>query len=332
MMKKEHQQKKEHHYVWANYLRNWSTTKNNVWFRSTKGKIVEDSVRLIAKERHFYHVKYLTEKHIELIKVISSKSKIQDEHLSLLNDFILIQIMKESYETQCFKEKEIEALFLAHEHNSLENLHTAYESGARICLEHLANKNISIFNDNKLSLNFLHYLGHQLSRTKAFKDLALLSMKKSKTDDAKLIARLSDECWWFLSHIYGDNIGLSLYQTRNTVNHCLLINETEIPFITSDCPIVNIHPELNKNIITPPKEHQFDLYYPISPSIAYVFCSSGQFKKGLTLIDIDIAQNMNIKISKMAHNHIFGDSENSIRPFVRYVGEHHQKVQQYVYT
>lgn len=329
-MKKASQLKKEHHYVWANYLRNWSVTKNKVWFRSAKGKLVEDSVKMIAKERHFYHIKPITEDNVKLIKLMSAKSDIREEHMNLLEHFIHVQNMEVLYKISNLQDDQAEEAFAAHKHNSLENLHTAYEQSAAFALKSLTNKDLSFLDNTKHSVSFFNYLGQQFARTKAFKDLALLTMSKGSSKEFQWIHKNSEECWWFISHMLGGNVGCSMYATRKSYKNCLLINETDIPFITSDCPSVNVHPDFKRDTFQPPTEEQFDLFYPISPTVAYVYCSSNQFPDGLSKVDKDTVEKLNTETAKGAYIHIFGNSEESLKTYKKYVGERYDKVQAFV--
>lgn len=331
-MKKVNQLKKEHHYVWANYLRNWSGTKNKVWFRSVRGKLVEDSVKMIAKERHFYHVRPITEDNKKLIKLMSAKSEIREGHMNLLKYFIYIQSMERLYKNSNIQDYEVEEAFEAHKHNSLENLHTAYERSATYALKSLANKDLSFLDSTKHAVSFFNYLGQQFARTKAFKDLALLAMSKGDSKESQWIHKNSDESWWFLSHMLGGNLGFSMYSSRDNYKNCLLVNESDMPFITSDCPSVNVHPELKRESFQPPTEEQFDLFYPISPTVAYVYCSSNQFPGGISKVGRETVVKLNTETARGAHIHIFGNSEESLKAYKKYVGERYDRVQAFVNT
>lgn len=48
--------------------------------------------------------------------------------------------------------------------------------------------------------------------------------------------------WWLLSYMFGMNIGFGLYSSRHDARHALLVNDTELPFIKSVQPVVNVHP------------------------------------------------------------------------------------------
>ena len=49
---KELELKRENHYVWADYLKNWSSNQNCVWHTTKNNKVSSNSVKMIAKERN----------------------------------------------------------------------------------------------------------------------------------------------------------------------------------------------------------------------------------------------------------------------------------------
>lgn len=330
-LKKAHQLKKEHHYVWANYLRNWAIgdIKNNVWFKKAKGGFAYDSVKMVAKEKYFYQIKPLTKDHVKIIRMISSESQLHKQNMELLQKFLLIQKMEEFYQTSGKKSVETEKEIEAHKHNTLENLHTAYESSAGKTISLLINRDLSCLDDMKQLTAFCNYLGHQFARTKPFRDIALLVMSKDDSEQAKLVHRISTECWWFISHMLGQNLGYLMFVSRKEDNYCLLLNETTQPFITSDNPVINVHKGLT-NDMTPPEDDQLDLYYPLSPTIAIMISCSHRFPSGESILTLDDVNELNIKIAKEAYVNIFGCTEESLKPYSKFVGDRHERAKQFV--
>ncbi|GLR75272.1 DUF4238 domain-containing protein [Aliivibrio sifiae] len=331
-MKKEYQLKKEHHYVWANYLLNWSNDRKNVWFKSTKGKLINDSVRMIAKERYFYQISHLNNEHELLIDLMSRKSEIRENHLQFLKHFLDYQKFEGIFKTNGGKNQEFDIAMEAHRHNTLENLHTSYENNAKFSIKSLTNRDLSFLQDTKESISFFHYLGQQFTRTKSFKDTTLLIMSKGKgnSEQERWISETTSECWWFISHMLGSNIGYALYESRKEQNHCLLINNTNQPFITSDNPVINVHQELTHDIKRPPQHDQFDLYYPITPNIAFMASSSHRFPNGTSILNSEIVHELNTKIATNSYKHIFSSTEEALKPYGKLVGNNYRKVDAFV--
>ncbi|WP_080115876.1 DUF4238 domain-containing protein [Pseudomonas syringae] len=64
-------------------------------------------------------------------------------------------------------------------------------------------------------------------------------------------------------------MGSSLSSFVRSDNHILIKNDTAIDFITSDCPVVNIH-ESTKQLKQGEPSEVLDLYFPVSPRLAYI--------------------------------------------------------------
>ncbi len=330
-MRKKFQIKKEHHYVWANYLLNWSCDGTNLWFATPKRKLIFDSARMVAKERFFYKVRPLTQEHLSVIELYLTTCEIKDYFYSLLDDFIKVQrIEAVLMKNQCC-DNESKLRLEAYRHNTLENYHSGYECRAKPIVDRLVTLDLACLNDDTNVLLLSQYLGQQFARTKSFKQLALLAMsKRHNNTDAIFIHRNTTECWWFISHMIGHNLGLSIYSDRHVTTTSLLFNNTKQSFITSDQPVINIHPELTDDIDTPPEDHQFDLYYPLSSKVALVICNSGQFKPGIVNVSVDVVDRLNITLAHRAYVHIFGTEQAAVEPYKRLVGKQYLKVKKWV--
>lgn len=325
-MRKRFQIKKEHHYVWANYLLNWSCDGKNLWFVTSKRKLIFDSARMVAKERFFYKVRPLTQEHIFLIEQYLSTCEIKDYFLDLLDGFVKVQVNG----AKCSGHESKLALE-AYRHNTLENYHSGYECRAKPIVDRLVTLYLSCLDDDTNVLLLSQYLGQQFARTKSFKQLALLAMgKRHSNTDAMFIHKNTTECWWFISHMIGHNLGLSIYSDRHVATTSLLFNNTKQSFITSDQPVINIHPELTGDINTPPEDHHFDLYYPLSPQVALVICNSEQFKPGIVNVSIDVVDRLNIMLARHAYEHLFGTEQAAIEPYKRLVGKQYSKIKEWL--
>ncbi len=330
-MEKHLQPKSKHHHVWADYLRRWSLNNKDVHFTTAKRNIVCDSVKGIAMEKHFYQITPLDRAHIAVIKGFSVKSpkELQELHMSYLKDFLLRQSLEGKYRKSSVQIEEAEKLLFAMKCNMLENLHSSHENETQPIITALANRDLTILNDaNNMSL-FMQFFGHQISRTKMFRDITIVTMSGFKSMTEKNMAVVIEECWWFLSYMFGMNIGADLFATRKEDKHCLLINNTEIPFITSDQPIINVHESLQDNIVAAPDSKQCDFYYPISPKVAYMVNKSERFERGLVEVSLEAVNELNIKIAKKANVHIVSNDTASLKPLIKYVGAWLQTVQSY---
>ena len=320
--KKSLEAKKNHHHVWANYMKRWSPDDKNIYYTTKKNKkTVFDSVRNVAVERDFYRVQYIAPEHIQVIKMWSSKSPedLQRLHLSYLSRFIKMQHMESVYKRSGIKDELADRMSEAWKCNGIENLHTAHEYEVQGVLKSLANRDLSVLDDNDNMINFMQFHAQQITRTKTFRDTCIASVTRADRLTDKNLAKAMRESWWFLSYMIGMNIGRSQYLDRNNDVHCLLINDTNTPFITSDQPVINVHQALTDEIKLP-EDHECDEYYPISPNVAYMVNKSNRFPRGKVQVSVDVVEEMNIKIAKKANIHIISSSEESLKPYKKYIG------------
>jgi hypothetical protein len=325
MVKKHLQAKVKHHYVWAQYLKRWSANERDVYYTTQKGNIVCESVRGVVMDKRFYQIKNLTPSHLDVIKGFSSQSpeNLQEQHIILLNDFLRMQSLEALYEKSNIQDLEAEKLFYATKCNVLENLHSAHENECISIISALANRELGILDDTKNFMLFMQFFGHQIARTKTFKDTILKAVSGTNSNTANSM----NDCWWFLSYMFGMNIGADLYVTRQSDVHCLLINDTEIPFITSDQPVINVHEGLIDNKIIPPKDQTCDFYYPISPQVAYMVNRSKRFERGIVNVDFNVVNELNTKIAKKSNVHIISNNSESLKHLKKLIGLHFNNVE-----
>lgn len=325
-MKKAHQLKREHHYVWANYLRNWSCDGKNVWYRTAKGKLICDSTRMVAKEKDFYKVTNLTSQDVLVIKRMVQDSDLNEMHLRFLDMVMFFQGL-ESNQGQLTDSQNLHEKLNAYKHNLLENFHTNYESGVKDILPALVNRDWGVLEKDEDLLALYSFLGQQFARTKSFKDIALMSISNHDNDEVNIVKNSMESGWWFISHMLGVNVGFSLYKDRFGHNLCLLINNTRQAFITSDQPSINVHESVFDDDFTPPKEEEFDLFYPLSPTEALMIARSNNYVGKEIELTLEQVENLNIKTAKMSYKHIFGDSRDALKPYMKYVGYRHLQAQ-----
>lgn len=171
-------------------------------------------------------------------------------------------------------------------------------------------------------IEFMMFFGHQISRTKPFRD-GLIRVQPRSTALEVAVADSMANAWWFISYMFGMSIGLSLYATRHEDKHALLVNDTRVPFITSDQPVVNVHSCVSETEFVAPE--YADFFYPISPRIGYIICNSERFTPGRNEVDEATVIELNTKVAAQSMMHIIGDSEIAIHPFKKYIGQRYKK-------
>jgi len=316
--------KKRHHHVWAQYLTRWGNGTKNVFYTSKTGKVAHDSVRTIVVDDYFYKTSPLTDKDVEIIKGFSRKSPdhLHQLHMSYLDDFLKAQKFEAIYHQSGVRNREVELSLHTMKCNLLENLHAAHEREALTVLAALEDERLDVLQDLQHMLKFMTFFGHQISRTKTFRDSVLRVQRRGNAMEIEVADSMA-RAWWFLSYMFGMSIGWSLFAERQTSRHAMLINDTSMPFITSDQPVVNVHACVSESEFTPPK--YADFYYPISPRIAYIICDSERFRPGAHAVDELTVKEFNTKMAAQAMVHIIGHTEYAIRPFRQYIGRRHRK-------
>ncbi|KRP41461.1 DUF4238 domain-containing protein [Pseudomonas poae] len=315
--------KKHQHHVWANYLLRWGRGTNNVHYTSKTGKLAHDSVRGIVVDDYFYKTTPLSNENIEVIKYLSSSSPpfMQKIHMNFLNVFLAAQRIQELYRALGIKDEKGDQIIHALECNMMENLHSLQETGVHSTLSALAEENYEVLNEPENMIELLLFIGHQFARTKTFRDGAIRITNTSDTDEA--MSKTMSHAWWFISYMFGMNIGSTLYKRANTSTHTLLINNTDKPFITSDQPVINVHPSVTESGFLAPK--MVDFYYPISPRVALIICESKRFDPGRQAVDSSFVDELNSRVAKQTLIHIIGDTREAISPYKKLVGRRYRE-------
>lgn len=308
--------KRENHYVWANYLKNWSLKSSGVWYTTKKLKVAHDSVKAIAKEKDLYRYQYITEQHLKLILSISkgSPEELQKNHKLYLEPFLQLQEVESLYIKSGKRDKKVLAHIEAFKSNTIENLHTAHEKDAEVVLKCLQSHDLTVLDDLQNICKFMNYWGHQIARTKPFRDKIIASQDEP-------LQKIYKESWWFISYMFGMNLGKSFFETRKIDKHCLLINETNEDFITSDHPIINVHEAINENDMAVPSEDEADFFYAISPKLGYMINRSDRFKKGINYVSIDFVKEINRKLAFNSDQYIIGTTEAQLKIYKTFVGK-----------
>lgn len=309
--------KKNHHYVWSFYLKNWSLDKKNIYYISKKGKISFDSVKGLAKEIDFYKINSLNQNDIKFLKNLSSKSSLEAQklHMSQLNFFI--RLLKIEEDLSDFKvHDEREKIVNTIKSNSLENTYMIIEKLALEVISNLSKKDLKILEEKQKLLALLYYLGHQITRTKSFRDRVLSEIKK---DDR--LYNYWEKNWWFISYMFGMNIGYSFYTSilNKKTKYFIFENKTKYTFITSDNPVINIHPSLNELKEREAPEHA-DFYIAISPNIGLMINESSFYDYMIDEVKDEDVMFLNRKLYEKSHETIFAKSENIIKEVKSYVG------------
>lgn len=310
---------RKHHYVWAYYLSAWSNGNNkNIWHETSKGLIRHDSIKGLAREQDFNKIHALSDKDIFFIERWpgSDSPALQKFHKSQIAYFKKASTLIDCHigHEHLDKYAELKNLSEAIQFGIFEKTHTAIENLAKPILDDLKLGNTSILQNNQHMTNFCNFIAQQLLRTKKVKDKSLESMQPHTNINpvVKMINEMTTQNWWIISYRLALNLGHSLSSSATLDHHTLIKNETKIDFITSDCPVINIHKSAENQTEGYPPE-SLDLYFPISPKLAYIISAEDKYNALASGINEKAVKQLNIKIAKNSHLSIFGTSHQSIK-------------------
>lgn len=309
--------KRNHHYVWAQYLRSWAVS-NNIWHIGASGKVSFNSVKGLSKEEGYNNIKALDAEDIqflknwpthdsELLKQFHIRQIAHFEHASFLMNCHIGQEGQPEYEELRRISRETEA-------NVFEETHTIIESLARPILDSLISGDASCLESSKNTTNFCNFLAHQLMRTRKVRDLVMAEQNKiqPKNSVEENYIRLFKKNWWLISFLNGSSFGYGLVLGLNQSYRTFITNNTNTPFITSDCPVINIHESgSRKTPLMPPAG--MELYYPISPKYAYIIGDTDKYARLSHQINEDEVRDLNLAMVSNAYLTIYANSEKAIK-------------------
>lgn len=299
--------KRNHHYVWSHYLRRWAEN-NNIFYISKKGKISNDSIKGLARETDFYKISPLNSKDVEYIREFSSLSPkfLRELHESHLKHFIKLSSVSNTISQLGIESEDLKSIDNIIKHNSLEDLHSIFENDAVKVMNELSDGNKNVLSTNANMISFCSYIGHQISRTRAFKENSLKVVKAGTfriNADPEYLA-LFEKNWWFLSFIFGLNMGMSFYESIERDNHIFITNKTTTPFITSDNPIINVHKSM-KELAEGEAPIKADFFIPLSPQYAYMINNSSDYNHLMRAITVEEVNDFNKAIYNKYNKTIF---------------------------
>lgn len=305
------QVKKKHHYIWSHYLKQWAVNKN-VFYLTKNGKIASDSVKGLAYEDGFYKIHPLSKQDVDYILAcirVFPSPYLRYLHIRYLSQFVQLSHIYESLNESDESDLRLKKII---EQNSLENLYTNFEGEILKIHQALINGTPSILQNNHSMLKFCIYIGHQMTRTKAFRDRTIGVIRTHFSEDLKTYIDLHNRNYWFISYMLGFNIGIDLFRTRASDVHIFITNNTSVPFITSDSPIINIHKCLkNKAPLEAPT--YADFFFPISPKYAYMINQSNDYNSLAKNISEEEVRLLNTRIASRRQQTLFGLTRESIQ-------------------
>ncbi len=299
--------KKKQHYVWRNYLNSW--TVNDQLFCQRSGKIFSSNAEGVAVENYFYHTKELNQDDFNLIeefvlKPASPFHKIL--HRNWLKAFNMPFRQLTSLKELGFEEEKIEKFRTWLENNIYEELLSEYEGGWNKFLSELQCGKMDFFSDNSERMGFLFFLAVQYMRTDRMKNAVSQSVAKTMKKDGFDLEKI----WNPVSHIFAVNVAFDTYNKKPKL--CMLENESSVPFITGDQPVVNISAT---NIPPGQPSDKMELYYPVTPKLAVLLTENETCQTNKVSVSSEEAACYNDHIFQNSNNSIYAQTKEILEQF-----------------
>jgi|SRR5208282_3182060 len=294
------------HHVPCFYLRAWAND-NRIWW-SGYGKIGRSELTVVGGENYFYKLQELTEEDVALITGLIDRSPEGSKkiHENFLMSFSLPPAMKrDAIRLGMIDADDMSKLDTAIA-NTNENYQTAIENSFRPYLQHMLEGDVSFYRDPAKAAEFLYGLSLQYFRTKKMREAIIARVRQPFENIGRV--------WGILSHMFAVNLGASLFVDRKLFKILLIDNETTVPFITGDQPIINLHG--NSSGVNPPEK--MELYYPLSPAKAMLLIEqSNTMHSAGSPVTMEEAHRYNRLIATGAWKQLFSSSEDSLKMIER---------------
>lgn len=229
--------KKQQHYVWKHYLKPW-TINDKIWCQRN-GSTFNTSLKNIAQKRYFYESEQLNSDELAFLKyILNGMHPTAQESLNGLLKLYNFTADSNGYIKKC----------------GIEDFHSIIESNFIPILDKLYLEDLSFFENEKEKNAFAYFIGSQYTRTNKMRDNMIKANLKTTNLNPEKLSKV-------FNLIFADTIGNWIFSKTKTR---LLINNSDIDFITGDQPVLNT---MGNHSYTKAPE-KIELYYPISPKYA----------------------------------------------------------------
>lgn len=260
----------------------------------------------VAQEKYFYELKKLSSEDIYFLKNFVesiSSGVIRDANYHWIDLFSFVHRFDDSVQKNGTITDELKENINELVKNLNENSHAFIEAQSKIYLDKLLNKDSSFYKSEKDRGKFLVFLVSQYTRTK--------KMKEEIINNAGAIKNINIEnCIGVLSHIVTTTIAFNLLISPEYRTITFLENNTDLEFITSDQPIINLQ-VLDTPAGQPPKRLEF--YYPISPELGILL--SDEIDANSSNLTKEQVEEYNQSIVAFSFEQIFSSSKELLEKY-----------------
>ena len=284
---------KKQHYVWRKYLNPWKLRpeEKKVWTYIIKTNKVEYiSLMDVAQESYFYKMYELSRVEILACRNLAKQlpSFVLPIAESLLKGYeaISYNMMSETDKRDCSL-------------HAIDNMQTHFETMGSPLLKC---KSLCDLNNIRDKYQMVFYICVQYCRTNKMREEGINGYK-----DTPLKSELFRKAFPFISILVATTLGHNLVVGNPNTRYLFVRNDTSIPFITCDQPVINFKKDEvdeNGNVL------ELELYYPISPSTAIMISQNPQLDEYSEIIaDESFVMEKNKKMCQNASLFIFANNE-----------------------
>lgn len=291
---------RKQHYVPRMYLRGWATD-NQIYCLRNK-KIFISALENVAQRRDYYRLEIITEEGLALIHAMIENTpdtlKVQfKEIIELLRAIpISFGIIKSIASND--NAKEISDIAI---NDTIEKLLSGIERNAAPFMCELRSGNAEFWNNENLFLDFLLFIAFQFVRT-----------PKQENKAKQAMGEMYESCWGIISILLALILVARINESYENWTLSLLINQTDLPFITNDNPAINLSKVASEEVL------DFDLYMPISPQYAIRLNKSNKKSKVeyLTLLKRSEVDEYNHHIMASSLDMLFADNPSTLEYYI----------------
>jgi Protein of unknown function (DUF4238) len=288
-------QKAKQHYVFRRYLKPWCTNQQIALLRDGVAKMV--GVADVAVQKYFYRLQQLTEEDVTLVRntlLAPANDFVRNLAESLIQCFTLPHTVQNLIESTPALHPQVSQWIQEQIVNGEEDYHCMIEHGLIPALDDMLEGNTSFYFDPKTCYEFLYAVCVQYFRTKKMRAAIGAVNSPLPGSDMNRVRNL-------FTLISAMRVADSLFQERTEHKIVILKNETAVPFVTGDQPIINLHATRGQGI---PQELEF--YYPLSPVRAMTLIRVGT--DVAESADENRVNTLNELIVKNSHEQVFSNS------------------------
>ena len=213
----------------------------------------------------------------------------------------MISDLKQIVEEQDPHQEEIREVDVAL-HNIEEDYYGQMENIALSYLDSIISENLSFFESDEDHMKFILFVCFQYVRTKKIYD-----NMKSFYDYTDKKRRNMQNAAWYLRQYGAINLGAHICSDRRLWKLVLLRNQTSIPFVTCDQPVLNTYLYGMPKLALP---SDLEFYYPITPRLAVLLTRDERYsytdKSNINEIEVNTYNALSVDAS---HEQIYANEE-----------------------